>query len=39
MRVFYNKKFGEGRYESEYGAVVKSDGKAAPWNWEGFKYK
>ena len=39
MRVFYNQKFGEGRYESKYGQIVKNESQAAPWNWETFKYK
>ncbi|PKP21322.1 MAG: hypothetical protein CVU05_07010 [Bacteroidetes bacterium HGW-Bacteroidetes-21] len=38
MRIFYNKKFGEGRYESKYGNIEKNDSKAAPWNIATFKY-
>jgi hypothetical protein len=37
LRVFYDHQFGEGRYESKYGAIEKSDAKADPWNWETFK--
>lgn len=39
MRIFYNKKFGDGRFESKYGPIAKNDSVAAPWNWETFKYK
>ncbi len=38
MRVFYNSKFGEGRFESKYGPVVKNNSQSAPWNYETFKF-
>jgi len=37
-RLFYNAKFGEGRHESKYGMHEVSESKAAPWNWNTFKY-
>ncbi len=37
-QIFYNNKFGEGRYESKFGLIEKSDSKATPWNMSTFKY-
>lgn len=38
LRDFYNKKFGEGRYESKYSVSEKNmDAYAKPWNLETFK--
>ncbi len=39
-RVFYNKKFGEGYYETKHLPVQKNDAVIAEsWNWASFKYK
>lgn len=40
FRVFYNKKFGEGHYETKYDPIVKNDAVIAEaWDWGSFKYK
>ena len=37
---YYNNKYGEGRFESKYGAYeVNKNAKAAPWDWKNFQYK
>ena len=38
LRVFYDAKFGEGRHESKFGTIAKSDSNAKPWDIESFKY-
>ncbi len=38
QQIFYNNKFGEGRYQSKYGNIIENDSKAAPWNMAAFKY-
>ncbi|MFH0892933.1 MAG: hypothetical protein V2A54_00735 [Bacteroidota bacterium] len=39
MRTFYNKKFGEGRYESKYSVAEKNPNcYAKPWDLSTFKY-
>ncbi len=36
QREFYNKKFGEGRFESKFGTISESESKADKWDYNAF---
>ena len=39
FREFYDNKFGQGYYDSKFGALEMPESNAKPWDWNSFQYK